>query len=203
MRQAATARPPAVAPELDVDVDNVLVTPRHSTCAYVPEFTGNAAQLSGEGVNELAVVLVAVFSQLPVPCHVERVALPPPESPFLELDPELGIPGGFTPALVGEIALLLGVKPNIKILEQTPSLPNYPAGWEEKYDLLALPEGAGGYPGGRVVKYFFSGQESGWKIFCAAGDAEGMMQAVEHIFSYLNETGIYNRLYRNYVAEQK
>jgi len=133
--------------------------------------------------------------------RVLRVALPPPEAPFQEVDPELGAAGGFTPALAGEIALILRVKPLVEVLDRVPDLPGYPAGWEEKYDLVALPEGAAGCPAERSVKFFFSGPGKGWKTFCAAGESDSLARAVEYIFSYLNETGIYTRLYGTYVEK--
>jgi len=130
---------------------------------------------------------------------VIRVALPPPNPPFQERDNEFGLPVGFTPALATEIARAMNVKPNISILDALPSPGFASSSWETDYDLIFLPEGAGGCRSGQSTRYFFSGHESGWKTICATGDGKALAMAIREILSYLNETGIYARLYNNYV----
>ena len=96
---------------------------------------------------------------------VLRAAFPPPEPGFQESDPEFGLPVGFNPSLVAEIARVMGVKPNMTILDRPPSQPYVPRDWEEKYDLLFLPPGAGVCGEGQEVKYFYTGPACSEKDF--------------------------------------
>jgi ABC-type amino acid transport substrate-binding protein len=130
-----------------------------------------------------------------------RVALPPEETPFQSLDPNLKLPIGFNPALVAEIALILDAKPNITILDRTPDLPSYPPRWKDDYDLIFLPGSQAGCPKNQSFPYFYTKTPPGWKIICAAGDDGAFPSAVGEILTYLNETGIFAQLYRTYVGK--
>lgn len=130
---------------------------------------------------------------------VLRAALPPANPGFQDIDPEFGVPRGFHPALINEIALILDVKPNITLLDMAPAPPDIPPDWERDYDIIILPEGRGGCGAGKGAKFFFTGPESGWKTLCVAGEGEALILAVKEILSYLNESGIFARLHKNYV----
>jgi ABC-type amino acid transport substrate-binding protein len=130
-----------------------------------------------------------------------RVALPPEYPPFQSLDPALKLPLGFNPALSAEIARILEVKTNITILDKTPSLPSNPENWNDKYDMLFLPESVAGCQAKQSIPYFFTAGATGWKTICIADTDGNLTTAVREILVYLNETGIYSQLYRTYVAK--
>lgn len=128
---------------------------------------------------------------------VLRVALPAGQKPFQYPDPRFGLPSGFNPALANEIASILEVKPNITLLEKATDI-NAPEKFHE-YDLVFLESQDRPCPSGKTIKYFFDGAGD-WKVLCVSesGGPE-LADAIEEILIYLNETGIFARLYQNYV----
>lgn len=127
------------------------------------------------------------------------VALPPEDPPFQSIDPALGLPVGFHPALATEIALLLEVKPNITILKNEQSFQMLDPANGKKYDLVFLPEKSEDCPDDRKLPYFFTGSKKGWKTICVVDNDGSLTAAVREILTYLGETGIYTQLYLTYV----
>jgi ABC-type amino acid transport substrate-binding protein len=132
---------------------------------------------------------------------VLRIALPPAEPPFQSVDPNLGIPIGFNPALAYEIATILEVKPNIVILDSNPRRREANIALEKSFDLLFLPERSDACAPGGSLPYFYSGPGAGWKTICSAETDGPLTIALKEILTYLNETGIYAQLYGTYVSK--
>ncbi len=128
---------------------------------------------------------------------VLRVALPATEKPFQYPDPRFGLPAGFNPSLANEISSVLEVKTNIVMAGEVNKSKN--SDWHDKFDVMFLTGETQDCEGGRRIKYFFTGVE-GWKTLCVSeqGGPE-LSAAVVEILIYLNETGIFARLYHDYV----
>lgn len=124
---------------------------------------------------------------------VLRVELPAGEFPFQYMMD--GRPAGFNVDLVYEIGRVLNVKPNVEIGR------GEMRGMEElDFFVYRSKEGGEGPIGG--IPFFFLGEEEGWLAIYVAGGDEGLTEAIERILDYLEETGIFARLYRRYFYEQ-
>lgn len=127
---------------------------------------------------------------------VIRVELPAEEKPF-QYASGARIEG-FNADLVREIALVLGVKPNIEIGSGD-------GRGVDELDFFIYREGVGS---GRRLggkRFFYLGEKEGWLAVYVAGGDKGLSAAVENILDYLQETGIFARLYRKhfYAREQR
>ncbi|MEW5946620.1 MAG: transporter substrate-binding domain-containing protein [bacterium] len=125
---------------------------------------------------------------------VLHVALSPSEPPFQYVDGDTGAPAGFNVDLAGEIARILGVKSNVTIGGRDDAS-------GESADVYFAGAGEDACAGGEGTPYFYSGRGKGWRRICAGGGDEGVAEAVGRVLDYLNETGIYARLYRRYFHE--
>lgn len=124
---------------------------------------------------------------------VLRVELPAEKFPFQYLQD--GRPAGFNVDLINEIGWVLGVKPNVKIgrgeMREMKELDIF------VYESKKSAEGViGGIP------FFFLGERDGWLALYVADGDEGVTEGVERILDYLEETGIFARLYRRYFNEE-
>ena len=126
-----------------------------------------------------------------------RVGLPPFEMPFQYMDEEMDIMVGFNVDMADEIARILGAKTNFQTLDWKNG--NYQAeNTNGGVDIFIFNSMEGHCDGGTEVPTFYLGQGKGWQKICIPDADRGMSRAMKQILDYLDETGIYARIYRNY-----
>ncbi|MEW6200734.1 MAG: hypothetical protein AB1546_02075 [bacterium] len=126
-----------------------------------------------------------------------RVGLPPFEIPFQYMNEEMDLMVGFNVDMTDEIARILGAKTNLQILDWMDG--NYQTGSTNgRLDIFIFNTGEGHCNGGTEVPTFYFGHGKGWQKICIPDADRGMAEAIKQILDYLDETGIYARIYRNY-----
>ncbi|MFH1538081.1 MAG: hypothetical protein ABIH66_03925 [bacterium] len=124
---------------------------------------------------------------------VLRVELPEEEFPFQYT--LAGRPAGFNVDLIHEIGWVLGAKPNVEIGRTE-------MGGMEELDFFIYKSKKDGEVAIGGIPFFFLGEEQGWLVMYVTDGDEGLTEAIKRILDYLEETGVFARLYRRYFHEE-
>jgi ABC-type amino acid transport substrate-binding protein len=127
-----------------------------------------------------------------------KVALPPARKPFQSRDPaNPGLPLGFNADLADEIAGVLLVKTDMRILSENEIEAAASRCASGTYDVVFLPPGVKPGRGATATPYFFE-SPGAWHTLCAAGPHDSLRRAVGSILSYLNESGVLTQMYTSH-----
>ena len=128
-----------------------------------------------------------------------RVALPPEEKPFQYRHRELNNqPMGFNVALAAQMAEVLDVEPDIRILSPKSIGRMNTTGAGPDYDIVFRTPGMTRCSASRSLKYFYVESSKHWLSMCVAGDDDSLYHAVENILFYFKESGIFTYVYSEY-----
>ena len=120
-----------------------------------------------------------------------RVCLPPAQSPFQSVHPDLGRPVGFNVALAEQIAKVFGASANVRITGR-----DTPPG--TSCDITFCAAGAPCCSGPAAVKYFMRPGSHEWLFICAAQADPALKQALHNTLDYFTENGMFTYLYTEY-----
>ena len=126
------------------------------------------------------------------------MALPPPDKPFQMKDAGRNILYGFNVDLAEEIAGMLQVKTNLRMLsseEMKEAADNCKKG---EYDLVFLPSGSEATKLAGTLPYFYDNDKRAWHSLCAGGPGNSLRRAANNILSYMNESGGFMQMYATY-----